>query len=387
MTHPTNTDPAPGNADDRVTRYPRAWDAADDEISLFDLYDALMRRRWLIVGVTAAVAALAFGYALIRPDTFRYRQVLEVGSRLSGGEVRLIESPSSVAAKLNENYIPAEVHEWAANRSSDDTSDTGWEPDVEASVPSDAQLVVLSAVGTPERGETITRIMERAARAMKKDHNRVIETIQEEIRSKLTDLHNQVEGAKDKRERLQAQLKRVGERESLIKEQVVELKQSIAEAEASRRDANQNLDGASQAMTLLMLSNELRQARERLAELRTELRVELADTRDQLKGQIAEQKRRVESKRAEIKRQQVQLDNLSRTQPLGPPQPSLSQAGTSGKLILALGIVLGGMLGVFSTFLAEFVAAARRRNAANESVAEPALDRGEEAAHEPDRLE
>ncbi len=50
-----------------------------------------------------------------------------------------------------------------------------------------------------------------------------------------------------------------------------------------------------------------------------------------------------------------QRDLLSGTRVVAEPSRSIEQTGTSGKLILALSIVLGGMLAIFAAFFVEFV--------------------------------
>ncbi|PSQ94270.1 MAG: hypothetical protein BRD57_00705, partial [Proteobacteria bacterium SW_6_67_9] len=110
MTYPMNTDPAQGNSDDRVTPPPRAWETTDDEISLFDLWDALVRHRWLMLVVFLGVTALAAGFALSRPDVYRYATSIQIGQTVVVSEENPrrepIATPQATMAQLESSFIP-----------------------------------------------------------------------------------------------------------------------------------------------------------------------------------------------------------------------------------------------------------------------------------------
>jgi len=106
MSQPTSTDHSTGVAGDRLAAYPRAWDPPDDEISLFDIWDALVRRRWLMLVVFVAVTALAAAFALSRPDVYRYEARLEIGRDHSGNPIATLKPlpPSSTTGISRTRY-------------------------------------------------------------------------------------------------------------------------------------------------------------------------------------------------------------------------------------------------------------------------------------------
>lgn len=73
------------------------------------------------------------------------------------------------------------------------------------------------------------------------------------------------------------------------------------------------------------------------------------------------------SKLSEIESLTTRLEKLQPVETLVVAREGLDNKGTSKKLILALAIVLGGMLGVFAAFMAEFISHVRRAIAENKS--------------------
>lgn len=72
----------------------------DDEISLFDLWDILVRHRWLILSVWALIVLAAVGYLLIAQPVFESRAVLRMGR--AGGE--FVTSPPALVLELKERF-------------------------------------------------------------------------------------------------------------------------------------------------------------------------------------------------------------------------------------------------------------------------------------------
>jgi len=328
--------------------------APDDEISLIDLWLVLVRRKWWVIGVAVAVTGLSLVYAAMQTDVYEYRQAVEIGSRIVDGENRLIEEPSSVAANLNEGVIPSATYDWISQNPK-----AQGVPSIEASAPQGARVVILKSEGAADRQEAIIELMENVSGRLVNDHRRVTETVSKEIAAELTPLENDIEGFKDERERLRSRIERLDERESLLEGEITDLQNLMTDTEVRQGQASESITGAAEAMTLLTLSSEARQTRQRIAELRKQLRVDLANTRDRLEGSIADQSRRLESARAEIGAKQSQLENLSKTQVVSPPRRSRDPVNSSTSLIVALGGVLGLMLGLFSALFAQFVSRAK----------------------------
>lgn len=350
---------AEGDDGREVMRRDAQWPAAqqaDDEISLFDLWAVLVRRWWLIVGVTVLTTVLAAAYAASKTDQYDYSLAVEIGSRATpDGELRPIESPDAVVAKLEENYVVRAITQYLEKN-----PDLSWEPRISASSPEGSGIVVLSASGTTARQDVYQSIFSSALVELKADHSRVIETEEAKLTQEIGQAENSVADAQTDLGRLRAEKGRIDNRAELIRAEISKLEELLQSAEDDRREAVSRVATESQAMTLLMLSSEIRELRQRISELRAQLQVELPSQRDRLQGQIEAKGRYIEERRGAVQVLRTQLANMSKTQALSKMQRSLTPTGAGDAVIVALGVILGLMLGVFAAFFFEFVSRANQ---------------------------
>lgn len=348
---------------------------SDDEISLFDLWDVLVRRWHWIAAVCLVTVLLGLAYVLIRMPVYAYTQTIGIGNWLviertnviepaemaedKDGErfvdtvLRSLESPEVVAAKLKEQHIPAAVRAWRQAR-----ADIHWRPQVTANADSDGGTVMLKGEGTVEREDTLKHILVDTANRLRSEHERLLASIRQEFQVELTRARNRLEDmAQDKRVR-EMRLQRLDRHAALLADEIESHERLLAEAER-RHEALQESNPA-EAMSLVMLVNDRRTARERLGQLRVELEVELPQQRELLESEIAALDRKMEAQRGEIEARRLRLASVSPTRALSEPQRSSAPVGAGDSVIMALSVVLGGMLGVFAAFFAEFAQAANR---------------------------
>lgn len=348
----------------------------EDEISLFDLWEVLVRRwRW-VVGVLLISVLLGLAYVLMRTPVYAWSQAIEIGNWLvierantvepvdiaerNDGErfvdtvLRSVESPKVVAAKLEKQHIPAAVRAWREGR-----PDVRWQPQVTASAESDAGTVVLHGEGTVEHEEAWKQILADSADGLQSAHARLLATIRQELELELMRARNRLADMEQDKRARELSLQRLDRHESLLAEEIESHERLLGEAE-HREEALRNGD-PTEAMSRIMLFEEMRAARERLGELRVQLQVELPERREALEREIATLERRMEMQRGEIEARRLRLESMSPTRALSEPRRSGEPVGTGDSVIMALSVVLGGMLGVFAAFFVEFVQAANRR--------------------------
>ena len=112
-------------------------------------------------------------------------------------------------------------------------------------------------------------------------------------------------------------------------------------------------------MTLLMLDNEVRENRKRLADLQQQLQIGLADERDTLQSAVQENQRNQVLQQAEVQRLDQQLKNLKQTRAVVLGMKSLKPVGISRSLIVLLGILLGGLMALLVPLMLEFLGRVR----------------------------
>lgn len=456
------------DADHRLPAYREDVYRADDEISLYDIYWALLRRKWLIVGVTAACIVLGVLYALLREPSYEYTTTIEIGriiEQISEDEFSItrIDTPSSLQPLLSGTVIPMIRSEMVtqAREDVDEDAEVDRPPRVNVSVPEDSERIVnLRSEGSAERGSLINDVHERVLTQLTSEHDDEVErvrnrlerrldeaeseleadldanrTAQETARNEIEDLERekaafleqsqleeqntrarlaeakrQLERLEQRREALQSQVERLESERERLEGRIVGIEDSLTRAREREQDAAAEAGDEPRAMTLLMLQSSIQDMQNRLDRLedqrfnelpqrRDELEIdleELEDERESAQDTIAERETQLANIQSERERNMSDLDDQIETRKaeletlqnererrdrrferlsseiessqerLEPTRArvvalqSLDPVGASGKLIVALAAVLGGMLGVFGAFLGEFVAGARR---------------------------
>jgi len=283
---------------------------ADDEISLFDLWGVLADRKWVIAGVFLAVTLLAGMYALMRAPSYTVQTIIEVGEMpaLDGG-VEMIESPEGAVSRLNEVILP-NVHDAFLG-----DGDPSW-PQLEAEVVSaDAGLLRVYAAINPDDQEDYFKALEAAVAQLASEHSALLERSDEAVSRQIETLRTEIETVNT----------------------------SLSEIEARRSELRRILDGSVGAQG------------EGGGE-RWQLPLALQGTMGMLSSQdLLRERARL---RGDLNRLLSIEDAAERTRIVRDPRLGDEPQGTGPSLILALGIVLGGMLGIFAAFFREFVARA-----------------------------
>lgn len=285
----------------------------DDEISLYEIWDILVRRRLLIGATAIAFIIAAAAYSMLQTQTYAVDLMLSVGLRPSTASdeaVVLIERPASLVSRLNEVIIPAVRSQQteqvnAANESL---------PAVQAEVfDADAGLVRLSATTTEARVPMAQALLTRTAEQVVDAHEQ--------------QLARQTDALRDQIMVLRAEVERLARLENQIQPDISAIGGGDSGAEAS---------AAFSLLVSAMLDNSRQSERVNYDLRRWRLESALAESRS---------------------------TELVREARLGG-----QQQGQSMTLMIALGAVLGLMLGVFGAFGREFLtnAAAHRQERLDE---------------------
>ena len=271
--------------------------AADDEISLYDLWDVLVRRLPVLIGVGALVTLAGLVYVLMQPVEYQYRSGLDL-PRVYHPEhgLDVVVSRQSMVAILEDVVIPEQRERLFGDE------ERG--PRVDVLERGGEHSLALQSSSTPERAERVARL-----------HEAVIESLSERI-----------EGG-DYERHLSALIRPYENRRTMLEEQIDVLASELA-------SLNNRLDGAD-GVGSLVVAQQSGDIRRELAELRSR-RVD-ADSA-------------IESIRATSHGTEQRFLASESETPSGPGRT----------LIMALTVVLAGMLGVFSAFFWEFISNARR---------------------------
>lgn len=379
---------------------------ANDEIDLVDLWLILLRHWKVLALVLVAGTVLGVAYALVKPEVYSYRTLIEIGTHIVNDDQQLIESPVSLSAKVSEGYRTMVLRAFY-----DHYPDIKRVFEVNVSVPKDAELVVLEDEAPREYGTYVQEIHEQLVQLVLKDHARIVSLIRNDLQNELQNTRNHLTRLKEEAQLLNVDLERLEERhqnkvaiveqsiklakvelgrleqtEKIVTEQIANLERLIDQAQQNRTDAMQEAGNASGAMTLMLISDELQRNQVLLANLRERQAVEipnqrsasqqrieelekekiilsnaLASERDRFAQQIADQGREQEQIIGEIETLELRLENLRDTRTIAVAAESIRPAGPGKALIVAVALLLSGFVGLVAVFLVHMSEVARSR--------------------------
>lgn len=242
----------------------------------------------------------------------------------------------------------------------------------------------------------------------------ILEVSRRERENEVRRAETRLEELRNGGETIQFRLLRIEDHRDLLEAEIAELRREISVAMGRREAAVASVDSETRALTLLMIDSEIRQSRAHLATLELELLVHLENRRAGLESDlennrevqesqlevVAEKKakllgveaetaledrresahvaearaklanlqvstdRTLGERRHEVAELEAQLENFHDTRPVISPIQSLRPVEGSRLQVLSIALVLGLVLGILSTFVADLLTRLRRRMAA-----------------------
>lgn len=319
--------------------------STDGDITLMDVVAAIVAH-WGLIAVVSLLGLAAAGiWTLVNQPAYVYRSSIEIGTTVDQNPnqaPRLIDSPRTVLAKLQENYIPLARTQYA--RAHPDVTGI---PRIEARLPESTELIVLESLGPRGRDEEQLQqdlhatVVDRLAA----DHRRTTEVARNILEARKADAERQLHELLAQPAMLATQAKRLEAVRQALQKQVAELRDSVAASSRARRDAGATVKDEARVLSLLVVDQEMQAARSRLSEMEERLNVTLPAEMDDLQKAIADSQRGEVVQRRLIEQSKAELANLHETRALSPAFRSPSPRGRGRTTILALGGGFGLVLG------------------------------------------
>ncbi len=383
--------------------------AGEDEIDLVDLGVALVRRWKLIVGVFVLCTVLGVLAALLKKPDYAYSAAIQLAAytTANGTTVQLL-SPESAKSLLQSGLIDAGISHYAETHK-------GFDPrkiKLSADVPKDANVVIFSGKGSLALQNAYATIIEQTVADLAKNTSGPMESYRANMQNSLQqaqiNLSNlndpkviQTDNAEKKRPLLdaQARLASLQQDQNVLQQKLEHLNEStklyavLAKQlgeylDAARKNALSSARGAAsptQAMTALLLGNQIQQTQSQLTDIQNRLTVTLplqiaqtqADLANNKQQQVAQKTaveqaqleyenfdtqhaRTVRAQQANIDKLNTQLANIQNTRLVAPTARSIEPVGMSHKMIVILAAFLGIFLGLFAAGVAGYWGAVRR---------------------------
>ena len=324
----------------------------DDEISLLDLAMVIWQNRWLAATVALLTTAVGTAYALIK-EQYEYVTLLEIGTVVDESQrgYRLIEAPANVKGRLENAYVPMVVQSYRDRLAT--AEGTAQLLKIDVSIPRDTDLIMLRSKAPIKMAEHYLQAHQEVVKLLQQDHQRESMLLKRRVERELDRAKMEVDRLQDQRNELKAELEQIKIQEKLLQDQLKELQEAIADARERRTKALTEIHDANDGILMMMVENELQRYLERVNRIEERLQIELPQNRLRLENQLKQNQRQLEIQHKLIEEHQLRLDNFRDTQMVLPPQQSLEPV-TNKTIIIALSVVLGGMLGLISTFINEF---------------------------------
>lgn len=329
----------------------------EEEISLIDLWLVLVRRRAVFAIVVIACLSVGLLYAFTAPRMYQYSTSIEIGTRAIGAEISMFELPQTLLAKIEESYIPLERQNYLATH-----PERKGVPVIQAHIPKGGQIIVLSSQGPKEEEALHLHLQQAVVDYANRDHDRIASVFRKEIKAQQQRALVELEEIKDNITLLKTGEKRPGELKTLLQKQAAEARADLQRALVERERAVGEVNGATQAMTLLIVDSEIQKHRQLLSGIDERLQIEVKEKQDALTKQLAFYQRAQINQQNLIDSLGLELSNLRVTRALVPPMRSLEPVGQEKMTVVLLSLFLGLMLGVLAGFFAEFLFKARAQS-------------------------
>ena len=334
----------------------------ENELSLFDLWGVLMRRRLAIVLVALTVVFFTALYAYIVPARFTYKTAIEIGYYIKDGtSVRVpIQAPASVEQRLKSAFVPM------ARQEVDDPDIRA--PQVDVGPPDKSGVIVITTEETETEQPRVSALHERIVELTLQAHSEIMATVRADVqqllegrerqleylqeraieRSRIQPLQeavatskrqlqtirtnyqsqrarmdNQIENLKlrladlrDQQQLLKGQVVRLDLEKGLVKQQVGKTEATLEELLSAQRQAASEISASPETMSLMMMSTQIAQVQMRLDERQSRLEIALPQELDALNNGLEENGRkqvRVSNQANVLNKESAKLDHDYKT--------------------------------------------------------------------------
>lgn len=321
---------------------------AADEISLYDLWNVLARRRLIIVGVLMLAIVAGGLYSMLKEPRYDYEAVIQLGDTPedAGGPL----SPQWALSTLRAVYLPDAIERFI------NESHRLPVPHIEAQLQEGERIIVLSGQAGKSIGELYTEVMFAASKALVANHQPRIAAHRRSLEGRLNQLQNQIGITEREEEQLGESLNKLSALESSLDRQLATLEVELAGLRAQRSQLTAGDEPpAASIQPLLALNQSIAEVLGQITDLKATAELAITERRDELIQNIASKNWSRDTLRVNLAQLETELEQIEPTHLLREPQQSLESTDPGTAVILALSAILGLMLGVFAAFVVEFL--------------------------------
>ncbi len=318
-----------------------------EDVELYDVIQVLCKRKKLIIGGTLICMLVTGIAAFVLPPVYRVSAIIEVGQIIRPGMVGIrraepIEKPGSLVEKIKGGVYDEIIREKLGLKESQ-------YPQIKTRNPRNTPLVQISIDYSDK--QNALRILEHLVEQIVKDHDEISSVLKFDLENTVLDNQNALALIDKDEASTKEQLLMNKEQKNELQEQILELQRRITELER-QKPLTGSKSNPGDALTLLLLSNELRETRRHLNDLQDRLRFVLPQGASALRDKLNSLASRKQALLLDNEKLSVHLNALRNTRIA--KKPSNSEMPVRPRK--GLNIVLGGLAGILGfVFLAFFL--------------------------------
>jgi LPS O-antigen subunit length determinant protein (WzzB/FepE family) len=356
---------------------PKAPLKNEDEISLYEIYAILRRKRWLILGTTIACAILAGAYAFIRPTNYRYQACVTMGvlGPNNKGHRIYIDSPASAIAQLRNVYIHSVIDGVLNGREKPQFNTNQFK----TFNPKGSSLVCIKTLASKGVGDRVRQIQNTALQLLVNDNARMAAVPKASAEAKIKQreataqtLSTKIANVRDQERVVNSELALLKIKDAVIHRQDSRLTQEIHQMIPLAGKASHEVHGNASALTMMIQNNQVAQEQRQLFYLEMERSFALPKEQVTLLNQLRNLKRQetnldaqVATNAAQLKLAKASLKALQATHIVRPSSPSIEPVGPGKGVLVILGAFAGLMLSVFYALLSNALSREKHEIASN----------------------
>ena len=342
-----------------------------DEISLYEIYATLRQKRRIIIGATVVFAMLAGAYSFIRPTNYTYQACVSIGTfgRDTNGQPILIDTPQSIMAQLNNDYIPSVVDS-VFNGQKKINLDT---KQFKAFNPTGSSMVCIRTDAPKRLGDSVSQIQNASLQRVVSNNAKIAaipnasaEAHLSQLQATAQTLSNKIANVLDQGRAVNSELALLKTKDTVLQSQGARMAREIDRMRPLVKKGIHNIHNDSTALTMMIQNNQVARERQQLFKLEMERsvalpkeQIALLNKMKTLKHEVNDLNAKVAANSAQMGLAQASLKALQITRVVRPSSPSIEPVGPGKAVFIVLGALIGLMLSVFYALLAHALASGK----------------------------
>ncbi len=328
----------------------------DDEIELIDYLRVLWKWKWLIILITLVCMVLAGVYSFMMPKVYKVSMAIEPGIiGMNEGVVPIyLDSAMNIKVKIetgiynsrilkNLNNDPHKIH-----------------VKFKVDNPKKSNVIKISSEWEQNRIATGTKVLEQLLLELSLDYENIVNAQTEGTDKEILLKLSEIQSKKNQIDFKQESLKNIKARENKLNPEVITLIEDIKRIKQQRDKILKSKTGEDSILPLFYLTF-VQQNMTIFNQLNYQLN-ELRSKEDEVSAEVEQLKRDMNDINTEIERLNIQKSYIENIKVISEPETSIFPIKPKKKLNVALAGVVGFILAIFMSFLAEYIKKSKEKS-------------------------